>query len=141
MNDLIQTIKKGEYTFQSDEWFKVSPEAKNLIQKLIVVDPKKRLIPSTALKHKWLADAPSELEAVLFHKKTLPIQKNLKKNKRRLTKSNMNIANNKRVSFNMDIKSAWENVEVVHNLRLENDNQGSFTDSDPASIEEMLDED
>jgi len=140
MNDLIDTIKKGQYSFEGEEWVNVSKEAKDLISKLIVIDPKKRLVPSEALKHKWLLDAPDEIKPTKSSQTTLKIQKNLKKNKRRLTKSNINIGSNKRMSFNMDIKSAWENIDVFNKLRYENDNEGSFTDSDPPSIEEMLDD-
>lgn len=140
MNDLIDTIKKGKYGFVSEEWANVSLEAKDLIQRLIVVDPTKRLVPSAALKHKWLQDVPENLKALKHQKSTLKIQKNLKKNKRKLTKSNINVGSNKRMSFNMDIRDALESQEGINTLRYENDNQESFTDSDPPSIEEMLED-
>ena len=133
-------IKQGKYSFEGEEWLNVSTEAKDLIRKLLVIDPKKRLVPSKALKHEWLKDAPDELPPLKHNKSTLKIQKNLKKNKRRLTKSNLKISSTKRMSFNMDIKNAWENQDAVNKLRYENDNEGSFTDSDPPSIDEMLED-
>ena len=141
MNDLIDSIKKGKYGFEGEEWSIVSETAKDLICKLIVVDPKKRLVPSAALKHKWLYDAPENLVALKSPKATLQIQKNLKKNKRRLTKSKLSLSlNPKRMSFNMDIRGALESVDVLNTLRIEHDNDGSFTDSDPPSIEEMIED-
>lgn len=141
MNDLINSIKKGKYGFEGEEWSNVSEAAKDLIRKLIVVDPKKRLVPSAALKHDWLYDAPESLVALKSPKGTLQIQKNLKKNKRRLTKSKLSLnINPKRMSFNMDIRGALESVDVLNTLRIEHDNEGSFTDSDPPSIEEMMED-
>lgn len=143
MNDLIATIKKGYYNFEADEWANVSIEAKDLINNLIVVEPCKRFVPSTALKHKWFLDTVTNFRQLINKSSALNVQKNLKKNKRKLTKSNININNInnlKRMSFNMDIKNAMENLEAVNKLRIENDNEKSFTDSDPPSIEEMLDE-
>ena len=140
MNDLIVTIKKGYYSFEADEWLNVSTEAKDLIKNLIVVEPSKRFVPSAALKHTWLSDTTTNFKQIINKSGALNVQKNLKKNKRKLTKSNININNLKRMSFNLDIKNALESLEAVNKLRIENDNEKSFTDSDPPSIEEMLDE-
>ena len=140
MNDLIQTIKTGNYSFEGDEWHNVSFDAKDLIKKLIVIDPMKRLVPLAALKHKWFDDMPKSMRTLKPCNSVLPIQKNLKKNKRKLTKSSINISNTARISFNMDIKNALENNDAINALRYENDNDGSFTDSDPPSIAEMLED-
>ena len=141
MHDLIHTIKKGAYGFEGDEWQNVSDDAKDLITRLIVVDPSQRLVPSCALKHPWLKDAPESLDELKSPKATLHIQKNLKKNKRRLTKSKLSVnLKSKRMSFNMDIRGALESQDVLNALRIEQDNDGSFTDSDPPSIEEMMED-
>jgi hypothetical protein len=39
LNDLIDLICSGLFTFSADKWEQVSPEAKNLIENLLVVDP------------------------------------------------------------------------------------------------------
>lgn len=141
MNDLIAQIKKGKYGFEGDEWTNVSAEAKDLITNLIVVDPTKRFVPSAALKHPWMLNTPDSLVGFKSHKSSLQVQKNLKKNKRRLTKSKLSLnLNSKRMSFNMDIRGALESQDFVNKLRLENDNDKSFTDSDPPSIEEMMED-
>lgn len=140
MNDLIASIKKGDFSFGGDEWVNVSSEAKDLIQHLIVIDPKKRLVPSAALKHKWFIDVPTDLKALKPGKATLLIQKNLQKNKRKLTKSNMKVDNTQRMSFNVHMKTALEARDAINALRYENDNDASFTDSDPPSLEENIDD-
>ena len=141
MNDLIQSIKQGAYGFEGDEWNSVSAEAKDLIRQLIVVDPRGRLVPSAAMKHPWLADAPECLDALKSPKQTLQVQKNLKKNKRRLTKSKLSInLKAKRMSFNMDMRGALECHDVLNALRMEQDNHQDFTDSDPPSMDEMLED-
>ena len=42
-SDVFKKILKGKFHFNHKEFDKVSPEGKNLITKLLVVDPKKRL--------------------------------------------------------------------------------------------------
>lgn len=51
---LFDKIKKGKFTFDQEVWEEVSEEAKDLIRKLLVVDPKKRLSASDIKKHEWL---------------------------------------------------------------------------------------
>ena len=36
-------IKSGKYTFDAPAWKEISKEAKDLIERLLVVDPEKRL--------------------------------------------------------------------------------------------------
>lgn len=142
MNDLIETIKTGDYSFDGHEWLNISLEAQDIIKNLIVMDPMKRLVPLAAIKHKWLDDVPQNIRTLKPCYSNLLIQKNLKKNKRKLTKSNINVnANsNRKISFNMDIKNALESNDAINALRYENDNNGSFTDSDPPSMDEMLED-
>lgn len=47
-------IKRGDFKFHSPMWDHVSPEAKDLIKRLLVVDPDKRLDAAGALKHAWI---------------------------------------------------------------------------------------
>jgi serine/threonine protein kinase len=53
---LFQMIQSGEYEYPSPYWDAVSPEAINLIDKLLVLDPSQRLTAKQALKHTWLCD-------------------------------------------------------------------------------------
>ncbi|NXV45600.1 CHK2 kinase, partial [Uria aalge] len=51
---LKDQITRGEYTFISKEWKHVSDMALDLVKKLLVVDPSKRLTTEEALEHPWL---------------------------------------------------------------------------------------
>ncbi|CAM9489552.1 unnamed protein product, partial [Ectocarpus sp. 6 AP-2014] len=57
---MFRKIKSGEYKFKGDFWQEISGDAKDLITKLLTVDPAKRLTASAACKHPWLTtDAPN----------------------------------------------------------------------------------
>ncbi|XP_042652204.1 calcium/calmodulin-dependent protein kinase type II subunit delta isoform X11 [Tyto alba] len=51
---LYQQIKAGAYDFPSPEWDTVTPEAKDLINKMLTINPGKRITASEALKHPWI---------------------------------------------------------------------------------------
>jgi len=51
---LFDAIKQGEYEFPSPQWDQISDYAKDLIKKLLVVDPYKRLDADGILKHPWI---------------------------------------------------------------------------------------
>uniref|UniRef100_A0A673KYD5 calcium/calmodulin-dependent protein kinase n=1 Tax=Sinocyclocheilus rhinocerous TaxID=307959 RepID=A0A673KYD5_9TELE len=51
---LYQQIKAGAYDFPSPEWDTVTPEAKDLINKMLTINPAKRITAAEALKHPWI---------------------------------------------------------------------------------------
>ncbi|XP_012217450.1 calcium/calmodulin-dependent protein kinase type II alpha chain isoform X12 [Linepithema humile] len=51
---LYAQIKAGSYDYPSPEWDTVTPEAKNLINQMLTVNPGKRITASEALKHPWI---------------------------------------------------------------------------------------
>ncbi|XP_041758002.1 calcium/calmodulin-dependent protein kinase type II subunit gamma isoform X4 [Coregonus clupeaformis] len=51
---LYQQIKAGAYDFPSPEWDTVTPEAKNLINQMLTINPSKRITADQALKHPWI---------------------------------------------------------------------------------------
>ncbi|XP_029108525.1 calcium/calmodulin-dependent protein kinase type II subunit beta isoform X2 [Scleropages formosus] len=51
---LYQQIKAGAYDFPSPEWDTVTPEAKNLINQMLTINPAKRITAQEALKHPWV---------------------------------------------------------------------------------------
>ncbi|XP_024913852.1 calcium/calmodulin-dependent protein kinase type II subunit gamma isoform X18 [Cynoglossus semilaevis] len=51
---LYQQIKAGAYDFPSPEWDTVTPEAKNLINQMLTINPAKRITAEQALKHPWV---------------------------------------------------------------------------------------
>ncbi len=52
--ELFEIIKKGEFEFPSPYWDQVSDLAKDLIRKILVVDPKARLTSDQILVHPWI---------------------------------------------------------------------------------------
>ncbi|XP_026639200.1 calcium/calmodulin-dependent protein kinase type II subunit alpha isoform X6 [Microtus ochrogaster] len=52
---LYQQIKAGAYDFPSPEWDTVTPEAKDLINKMLTINPSKRITAAEALKHPWIS--------------------------------------------------------------------------------------
>uniref|UniRef100_A0A8K9XB62 calcium/calmodulin-dependent protein kinase n=1 Tax=Oncorhynchus mykiss TaxID=8022 RepID=A0A8K9XB62_ONCMY len=51
---LYQQIKAGAYDFPSPEWDTVTPDAKDLINKMLTINPAKRITTAEALKHPWI---------------------------------------------------------------------------------------
>lgn len=59
-NQLFAKIKKGQFEFEKEFWGEVSDQAKDLIRKLLVVDPAKRLTARDVLKHPWIVAGGGE---------------------------------------------------------------------------------
>ncbi|XP_056112271.1 calcium/calmodulin-dependent protein kinase type II subunit gamma isoform X23 [Rhinichthys klamathensis goyatoka] len=51
---LYLQIKAGAYDFPSPEWDTVTPEAKNLINQMLTINPAKRITADQAIKHPWI---------------------------------------------------------------------------------------
>ena len=51
---LYEKIKKGEFEFLRPYWDPISDDAKDLIRKMLTVDPKDRITCQGALDHPWL---------------------------------------------------------------------------------------
>lgn len=54
MGNLVNTITKGIYKLNKEIWEEVSNDAKDLVKKLLEVDPNKRLSATEALNHRWI---------------------------------------------------------------------------------------
>ncbi|KAF5913292.1 hypothetical protein HPG69_016908 [Diceros bicornis minor] len=59
---LYQQIKAGAYDFPSPEWDTVTPEAKDLINKMLTINPSKRITAAEALKHPWISVSRPQLD-------------------------------------------------------------------------------
>ncbi|CAB3991142.1 serine threonine- kinase Chk2-like, partial [Paramuricea clavata] len=55
-NPLKQQVMRGSFSFPEVVWQGISSEAKDLIKKLLNVDPSKRLTVAEALEHPWMKD-------------------------------------------------------------------------------------
>jgi len=60
---LLKLVAEAKYEFYEKEWSHVSPEAKDLIERLLVVDPAKRYSMEETLNHPWLAAVASKMRA------------------------------------------------------------------------------
>lgn len=62
MNDvkarLFAKIKKGVYSFHDEYWADISLEAKDLIARMLTVEPSKRITAAQALEHPYLKVTP-----------------------------------------------------------------------------------
>lgn len=60
--ELFRSIVAGRYYFDSPYWDGVSTSAKDLIKRLLMVDPSKRLTAEQVLQHRWLQGTVSAVE-------------------------------------------------------------------------------
>jgi len=62
--ELFRKIVSGKYEFKDVDWSGISPEAKDLVQKLLVLDPDERITSSQALRHKWMKASGDRLARI-----------------------------------------------------------------------------
>ena len=55
---VFRKIKQGRWAFHDPYWTSVSPEAKDLVLRLLTRDPRKRLPAGEVFDHAWLASSP-----------------------------------------------------------------------------------
>jgi serine/threonine protein kinase len=53
-DEIMRSIRYGEYEFHEQYWKNVSAQAKDLIRRMMTVDPNKRISASIALKSAWM---------------------------------------------------------------------------------------
>jgi serine/threonine protein kinase len=63
--EVMKQIRYGEYKFHKRYWSHVSDDAKNLISRLLTVDPEKRITAEAALNSAWMKADRQELGAEL----------------------------------------------------------------------------
>lgn len=56
---LITAIVNGRYEFPEREWNHVSNDAKDVVRRMLEVNPTKRITPSEALQHRWVLQSQS----------------------------------------------------------------------------------
>jgi serine/threonine protein kinase len=52
---LYKLIKEGKFDFPDPWWTKISPDAKDLVTKMLTLDPAKRATPDMVLSHPWIS--------------------------------------------------------------------------------------
>lgn len=68
-------IRQGDYSFPTAEWGQISADAKDLIEKLLKTEPKKRLDIDEVLRHPWIYNYQTVPETPLASCRILKDQK------------------------------------------------------------------
>jgi calcium/calmodulin-dependent protein kinase I len=63
---LFKLIQGGTFEFPSPYWDTISDNAKDLIQKLLVINPAKRLSTDEILKHPWMTGSNNSVKQLPF---------------------------------------------------------------------------
>ncbi|EFA05218.1 phosphorylase b kinase gamma catalytic chain, skeletal muscle/heart isoform isoform X1 [Tribolium castaneum] len=77
---MLRNIMEGKYSFSSPEWADISEEPKDLIRRLLVVDPKQRISIDDALRHPFFHTMQ------LWDQDIAPLKYALRKNSRRFSR-------------------------------------------------------
>jgi calcium/calmodulin-dependent protein kinase I len=62
--ELFRKIVAGKFEFKDTEWDGVSDDAKDLVSKMLVLNPDKRMTAKKALLHPWLKVATERLSKI-----------------------------------------------------------------------------
>nr|XP_046207349.1 calcium/calmodulin-dependent protein kinase type II subunit beta-like isoform X15 [Oncorhynchus gorbuscha] len=106
---LYQQIKAGAYDFPSPEWDTVTPEAKNLINQMLTINPAKRITAQEALKHPWVCQR-STVASMMHRQETVECLK--KFNARRKLKGAVLTAMLVSRNFSVGARSATAPISV-----------------------------
>ncbi|RZC32653.1 Pkinase domain containing protein [Asbolus verrucosus] len=77
---MLRNIMEGKYSFSSPEWADISEPPKDLIRRLLVVDPKQRITIPEALEHPFFQTMQ------LWDQDITPLKHSLRKNSRRFSR-------------------------------------------------------
>ncbi|XP_062972248.1 serine/threonine-protein kinase DCLK3 [Elgaria multicarinata webbii] len=76
--ELFQIIQLGHYEFLSPYWDNISAAAKDLISRLLVVDPKKRFTAQQVLQHRWIHTAGKNSSRNLQREVTINLERHFR---------------------------------------------------------------
>ncbi|XP_007437259.3 serine/threonine-protein kinase DCLK3 [Python bivittatus] len=76
--ELFQIIQLGHYEFLSPYWDNISAAAKDLINRLLVVDPKKRYTAQQVLRHLWIHTAGKNNNRNLQREVTINLERHFR---------------------------------------------------------------
>ena len=136
---LFDKIKKGKYSFHPDYWDSISPEAVDLIRKMMCVDQKERWTADQLLAHPWIT-AGDETLASKDISKTIKELKRYNARKKLRAAANAVILSN-RMGRMMGMKPVWmvrqeqeeEAAKSASNDDAGDDFQGGNPDADDAT--------
>jgi len=64
--ELFRKIVAGKFDFDDEEWGQVSDDAKDLVRKMLVLDPSKRITAADAIRHEWLKASRDRLGMIML---------------------------------------------------------------------------
>ncbi|GJQ75383.1 hypothetical protein Trydic_g23559 [Trypoxylus dichotomus] len=111
---MLRNIMEGKYSFTSPEWADISEPPKDLIRKLLVVEPEKRISLRQALEHPFFQTVQ------LWNQDIAPLKYSLRKNSRRFSRiSEMMALRMLQRRFNPRQKFKWAILVVRCMIRLQ----------------------
>ncbi|KAG5888742.1 hypothetical protein JTB14_032017 [Gonioctena quinquepunctata] len=110
---MLRNIMDGKYSFSSPEWADISEQPKDLIRKLLVVDPKKRITLEKALVHPFFQTVP------LWDQDIAPLKHSLRKNSRRFSRISELALKLHHTEFNAKHKFKWAILVVRSMIRIQ----------------------
>ncbi|GFG31053.1 hypothetical protein Cfor_11437 [Coptotermes formosanus] len=90
---MLRNIMEGNYSFTSPEWVDITEPPKDLIRRLLVVDPKKRITIKEALEHPFF-------QTMLWDQDIAPLKRSLSGSSRRLSRISQMALEMKSRTFN-----------------------------------------
>ena len=54
--EVLEQVQRGKYEMLEEDWEDISNEAKDLVNKLLILKPEERISASEAIKHPWIAE-------------------------------------------------------------------------------------
>uniref|UniRef100_A0A8C7RLK0 calcium/calmodulin-dependent protein kinase n=1 Tax=Oncorhynchus mykiss TaxID=8022 RepID=A0A8C7RLK0_ONCMY len=117
---LYQQIKAGAYDFPSPEWDSVTPEAKNLINQMLTINPAKRITAQESLKHPWVSQR-STVASMMHRQETVECLK--KFNARRKLKDS---SDSNTTIEDEDVKLRKQEIIKITEQLIEAVNNGDF---------------
>ncbi|NWW88823.1 DCLK3 kinase, partial [Rhynochetos jubatus] len=81
--ELFQIIQLGHYEFLSPYWDNISAAAKDLITRLLIVDPQKRYTAQQVLQHPWIRTAGKTNSRNLQREVTINIERHFRAQRRK----------------------------------------------------------
>ncbi|CAH1112409.1 unnamed protein product [Psylliodes chrysocephalus] len=109
---MLRNIMEGKYSFSSPEWADISDAPKDLIRKLLVVDPKQRISIKDALSHPFF-------QAVLWDEDITSLKHSLRKNSRRFSRISDLALKLQQTKFNARRKFQWVILVVRSTIRIQ----------------------
>ena len=64
--ELFRKIVAGKFDYDDTEWTAISDEAKDLVNRLLVLDPSKRITATDAVRHDWLKASRDRLGSIML---------------------------------------------------------------------------